>query len=90
MLVRFGVRPGDRVGLLLPNVPEFLSAINGIWMAGRAAVAISPLCVAEEISDLVAATNCRVVISLDMLAPLLWKEKHQPDVTILTSLAPRT
>src|SRR5580698_1157860 len=29
-LIQFGVRPGDRVGILLPNVPEFLAAINGI------------------------------------------------------------
>ena len=72
MLVRLGVRPGDRVGILLPNVPEFLSTINGIWMAGAAAVAISPLSVAEEVSALVAATGCRVAVALDVLAPLLW------------------
>src|SRR4051794_32463273 len=45
MLVRLGVRPGDRVGILLPNTPEFLSTLNGIWMAGATAVAISPLSV---------------------------------------------
>ena len=87
--MQFGVRPGDRVGLLLPNVPEFLAAINGIWMAGASAVAISPLCVPEEISDLVAATDCRVVIALDMLAPLLWSSGRQPEVTILTTLEHR-
>ena len=32
MLVRYGVRPGDRVGLLLPNMPEYMTALNGIWM----------------------------------------------------------
>ena len=88
-LVQFGVKPGDRVGILLPNVPEFLSAINGIWMAGASAVAMSPLCVAEEISSLVAATNCRVVITLDMLAPLVWGGDQQPEITILTSLKGR-
>jgi long-chain acyl-CoA synthetase len=88
-LVTFGVRPGDRVGILLPNVPEFLAAINGIWMAGASAVAISPLCVAEEISALVAATDCRVVIALDMLAPLVWNGAHQPEITILTTLQSR-
>jgi long-chain acyl-CoA synthetase len=88
-LVTLGVRPGDRVGILLPNVPEFLSAINGIWMAGASAVAISPLCVAEEISALVATTDCRVVIALDMLAPLIWNGAHQPAITILTTLQSR-
>jgi long-chain acyl-CoA synthetase len=88
-LVEFGVRPGDRVGILLPNVPEFLAAINGIWMAGASAVAISPLSVPEEISTLVAATDCRVVIALDMLAPLLWNGAHQPEITLLTTLQHR-
>jgi long-chain acyl-CoA synthetase len=88
-LVQFGVRPGDRVGILLPNVPEFLAAINGIWMAGASAVAISPLCVPEEISALVAATDCRVVIALDMLAPLLWGSGRQPEITIVTTLEHR-
>jgi long-chain acyl-CoA synthetase len=88
-LVQLGVRPGDRVGILLPNVPEFLAAINGIWMAGASAVAISPLCVAEEISALVAATACRIVITLDMLAPLVWTGAHQPEITILTTFHER-
>ncbi len=53
LFVHLGVQPGDRVGMLLPNVPEFLSDLNGIWMAGAAAVAISPLSVSEEVSALV-------------------------------------
>jgi long-chain acyl-CoA synthetase len=88
-LVQCGVRPGDRVGILLPNVPEFLAAINGIWMAGASAVAISPLSVPDEISALVAATDCRVVIALDMLAPLLSGGGRQPEITILTTLEHR-
>jgi long-chain acyl-CoA synthetase len=89
MLVRLGVRPGDRVGILLPNVPEFLVTLNGIWMAGAAAVAISPLSVAEEVSALVATTGCRVAISLDVLAPLLWDGSSQPETVILTTLQDR-
>ena len=89
MLVRLGVRPGDRVGILLPNVPEFLSTVNGIWMAGAAAVAISPLSVAEEVSALVAATGCKVVVSLDVLAPLLWDGPTQPQTVVLTTLTGR-
>ncbi|MEZ6061536.1 MAG: AMP-binding protein [Planctomycetaceae bacterium] len=71
MLKRQGIEPGDRVGLLLPNIPEYLIALNGIWPRGGVAVAISPLCVAEEVTALVNATDCRLVVSLDMLAHLL-------------------
>src|SRR5579872_5584229 len=30
LLRQLGVRRGDRVGILLPNVPEFLATLNGI------------------------------------------------------------
>ena len=47
-LVSQGLQPGERVGILLPNTPEYLYALNGIWMAGGTAVALSPLFVPEE------------------------------------------
>ncbi|TWU47425.1 Long-chain-fatty-acid--CoA ligase [Rubripirellula tenax] len=68
MFQRLGVRPGDRVGLLLPNVPEYVIAANAIWRCGAVAIAISPLMVAEEISTLLDSTDCRMVVSLDMLS----------------------
>jgi len=89
LLERLGVKPGDRVGICLPNVPEFLTALNGTWMAGGVAVAISPLMVAEEVSDLLVATECRVVISLDMLAPVILNAKHRPEHIVLTTLRHR-
>ncbi len=89
VLVRMGVRPGDRVGLLLPNVPEYISALNGIWMAGGIAVAISPLMVPEEVSSLLAATECRIVIGLDLLAPLILRGDYRPDHVLFTTLKDR-
>ena len=71
LLKKQGVEPGDRVGILLPNIPEYIIALNGIWRAGGISVAISPLSVADEVTVLVSATDCKVVICLDMLAPLL-------------------
>ncbi|MBI3468939.1 MAG: AMP-binding protein, partial [Planctomycetes bacterium] len=84
-----GVRPGDRVGLLMPNVPEYIIALHGIWLAGGVAVAISPLMVAEEVSSLLAATQCRVVVTLDLLAPLLSGGDFQPEQTLLVTLCDR-
>src|SRR6056297_121432 len=75
MLQRLGVEPGDRVGLLLPNVPEYLIAVNGIWRAGGIAVARSRLMVAEEVRDMIEATDCKIVISLDLLSSLLPPEQ---------------
>jgi long-chain acyl-CoA synthetase len=66
-----GLAPGDRVAVLLPNVPEYLVALFGTWMAGGVAVPLNPLMVAEEVVSLVQATGCRFVVCLDLLLPLL-------------------
>ncbi len=88
-LQKFGVKPGDRVGVLLPNLPEYLSVLNGIWMAGGIAVAMSPLMVAEEIDTFMATTDCKIVISLDMLAPLIVKANYKPAHILFATLGDR-
>ena len=87
-LQALGVGHGDRVGILLLNIPEYPIALNGIWMAGGVAVALSPLSVPHELSDLLQATDCRYVICLDLLAPLLGGE-FAPDHMLLCSLCTR-
>lgn len=89
MFVRLGVRPGDRVGLLLPNVPEYLIAAFGAWMAGAVVVPLSPLSVAEEIDALLSATDCRVVVGLDLLAPLVMGGSYRPRHLLLVSIQDR-
>ncbi|MCO8121139.1 AMP-binding protein [Stieleria sp. TO1_6] len=88
MLQRLGVRPGDRVGLLLPNVPEYIIAANAIWRAGGIVLAISPLMVAEEVAALLAKTKCRHVICLDLLSSLLSGTPATPaqSTTLLVSI----
>ncbi|MCM2374601.1 AMP-binding protein [Aporhodopirellula aestuarii] len=71
MFQAYGVERGDRVGILLPNVPEFIIAVNAVWRAGGIAVALSPLSAANEIDKLVDQTECKVMVTLDMLAHLL-------------------
>lgn len=86
MLQRLGVQPGDRIGILLPNVPEFMIAANAIWCAGGIAVAISPLMVAEEVSDLIKKTDCRYVVCLDMLSHLVDFNVNSTVQTLLVSI----
>lgn len=80
-----GIGAGDRVGILLPNTPEYLIALNGIWRAGGVAVAISPLSVADDVARLLATTDCNAVICLDVLTGLL-KQADRLDHTLLVSL----
>ena len=84
-----GVQPGDRVGVLLPNLPEYLIAAYGIWLAGGVVVSLSPLSVAVEIEDMLQATDCKLVVALDLLAPLVTRGAHCPARILTCSIAPR-
>jgi len=88
-LRRRGVTPGTRVGLLLPNVPEYLIAAYGVWMAGGVIVSISPLMCAEEAHRLVEVTECHTVIGLDMLTSLVLSERFTADRLLLVSIQGR-
>ena len=71
MFQNLGLRPGDRVGILLPNVPEFIIAANAVWRAGGIVVALSPLMVQREVREMIKATACRFIVCLDMLSHMI-------------------
>jgi long-chain acyl-CoA synthetase len=48
-LVNMGVKKGDRVGIFMPNSPQFVMAFFGILKAGGVVVATNPLYTAPEI-----------------------------------------
>jgi long-chain acyl-CoA synthetase len=60
-----GVDKGDRVGLLLPNVPQFIIAYYGTMVAGGVVVAMNPLNPVDEIKRELSETGAEVLISLD-------------------------
>ncbi|QDT12545.1 AMP-binding protein [Planctomycetes bacterium K23_9] len=86
MLQRIGIQPGDRVGILLPNVPEYIIALNAIWRAGGIAVAISPLMVGDEVETLLRQTGCRHVVCLDLLSHLCNGDPDLIDHMLLVSI----
>lgn len=90
-LADMGAKPGRHIGVLLPNIPEYLIALQAIWLTGATALQLSPLMVAEEVGHWLEATGCHTVITLDLLAPAVAGAlKHGPlEHVILTSLARR-
>jgi long-chain acyl-CoA synthetase len=59
-----GVRKGDRVGLLLPNCPQFLIAQFGIWKAGGIVVALNPIYTEPELELPLTDTGTQVLVTL--------------------------
>lgn len=90
-LIELGARPGQHVGLLMPNTPEYLTALQAVWLTGATALQLSPLMVAEEIGHWLEATGCRTVITLDLLEPAVTASLHNGQLqhVVLTSLVRR-
>ena len=59
---RLGVKPGDRVGVILPNCPQHVIATVGIQRAGAIPVLFNPMYVAREIEHQVKDSGCRVMV----------------------------
>ena len=65
-----GIRPGDRVGLCLPNTHDFVAGYFATLRLGAVVVSYSPLLVAEEIAWQVADSGTAIMLTLD-LDPML-------------------
>jgi long-chain acyl-CoA synthetase len=63
-LWELGVRPGDRVALLLPNCPQFLVAEFGAWKIGAIVVAVNPTYTDREIEHALDSTGAETVVVL--------------------------
>jgi long-chain acyl-CoA synthetase len=69
-LQAWGIKPGDRVGLFLPNVPIYVPAYYGAMLAGATVVNFSPLYTVAELEAQVADSGTRLMVAVD-LAKLL-------------------
>ena len=60
---RFGVKPGDRVGLWLKNCPEFIPALFGILRAGAVVVPINNFLKTDEVNYILGDAGIDVLIT---------------------------
>jgi long-chain acyl-CoA synthetase len=59
-----GVSPGDRVGMVLPNVLSFPVVFYGALLSGAAVVPMNPLLKAREVEYYLRDSGARVVVAL--------------------------
>lgn len=64
-LQHLGITKGDRVALILPNIPQFVITYYGILSAGATVVAINPLNEAKEIERQTQDSGAQTLIVLD-------------------------
>jgi long-chain acyl-CoA synthetase len=63
MLSSLGVAPGDRVGVMLPNVPAFAMAFYGALGAGAVVVPMNPLLKAREVEFYLGDSGAKVLFA---------------------------
>ncbi len=63
-LLSLGVKPGDRVGLLLPNCPQFLVAEFGAWKAGAIVAPINPTYTEPELQGALNDNDIETIVTL--------------------------
>lgn len=64
-LADIGVRPGDRVALCLPNVPQFLVAEFAAWKAGAVVCPINPMYTEHELIEALTVTGAETLVTLN-------------------------
>lgn len=66
-LVERGVRPGDRVAVMLPNGPQYVVAAFGVWKAGGVVVQINPLYKGRDLAFSLKDSGAHVAVGLSRL-----------------------
>jgi len=66
-----GLVPGDRVALMMPNLPQYLVAIAGVLRAGFVVVNVNPLYTARELQHQLQDSGAVALIVLENFAHTL-------------------
>lgn len=66
-----GIQPGDRVMIVLPNMPEFISSYYGILMIGGVVVLSNPDADVEQILLQLRQTDAKVLVTMGSFTELV-------------------
>ncbi len=78
-LQQLGVRPGDRVTIMLPNCPQFVIAAFATWRLGAIVVCCNPLYVERELCHLLEDAGSRIIVALSNLFDRIHRVRQQHD-----------
>jgi long-chain acyl-CoA synthetase len=85
---KLGVRKGDRVAVMLPNLPAFALAMLGIVRAGAVQVNVNPLYTARELEHQINDAGAEVIVifsgSTPTLAEIVGNTKIRHVITVET------
>lgn len=79
-LKEIGVKAGDKVGLLLPNMPQFVIASYATLRIGAVPVMNDPLSAEEDLTRQCNDSDSKVLITLDLLFPRAIEVKEKTGI----------
>ncbi len=82
-----GITKGDRVGIMLPNCPQYPITFFALMRIGAIATNINPTYTPRELAIVANDAGIRALVTLDVLAPLVAGAKIELSHLILTSIA---
>lgn len=82
----FGVRPGDKVAIVLPNCPQHVAAFYAVLKLGAVVVEHNPLYTAHELRGLFKDHGARVAIAWDKAAPTLEKLRGETNLETVVAV----
>jgi long-chain acyl-CoA synthetase len=88
LLAAAGVQPGDRVGIMLPNVPAFPIAFFGALAAGAVVVPMNPLFKSREVGYYLSDSGAKVLIAWHAVAGEAAKGAADAGAEILVAETP--
>ena len=65
-LQALGIGPETRVGLFMPNVPQYIPSLMGTLKTGATAVNLSPLLAPRELAYLIEDSGTEIIITMDL------------------------
>ncbi len=83
-----GLQPGDRIALMLPNIPQFAVTMAAILRAGYTCVNVNPLYTARELEHQLKDSGANAIVILENFAHTLAEviEHTQIKHTVLASM----
>jgi long-chain acyl-CoA synthetase len=79
-LLDLGVKKGDKVAMLLPNLPQTVIAVYAAFRIGAVAVMNNPLYTERELEYQFNDSDSKVLVSLDLLHPRILKIKDKTKI----------
>jgi long-chain acyl-CoA synthetase len=71
LLITFGIKPGERVGLQLHNSPQFVITYFGILRSGAIAVPVNPIFSGDELGYIIKDSGIKILVTnLEMVSVL--------------------